>query len=226
MSLNFSVKALKGGKETGRLKTLEWLVENEKSVICGHKSIFSTLEFEKKMCLGSFKKCFGLKLGWLGGLLHMNVAMFKRKDVSRNSESLNSKNEAANVVSSGLQLMSASWLLSNLKKQLKENKSSPKVTLKTVIDEVGRFLKRKKCPIKGLRLTATGRLGKRKKGMSQQISYVTGSMPLNSLTAKIDYDQDCIHTRLGVIGLKVWLCYRSLPASYGSLPSLPRGPKE
>lgn len=63
------------------------------------------------------------------------------------------------------------------------------------------------CVIRGLRVVATGRLGKRKKAMAQQLSRSVGKVPLSHLDAKVDYCSRSITTKLGSVGLKVWVCY-------------------
>lgn len=116
----------------------------------------------------------------------------------------------ARLVCSGLQLISASWLLQTLITILSHKRRNPKATLSMLMRDVDLFMKgwQSACPIKGLRVTATGRLGRRKKGMAQQITYGIGKTPLNAFKEKIDYDQGFVETRFGVIGLKVWLCFR------------------
>jgi ribosomal protein S3 len=66
-----------------------------------------------------------------------------------------------------------------------------------------------KCPILGLRVIMSGRLGRKKKGMAQQIRRSVGKVPLSTLSARIDYCQEVIPSSYGTIGLKVWVCYSS-----------------
>lgn len=61
-------------------------------------------------------------------------------------------------------------------------------------------------PIKGLRLTFSGRFGG-KKGMAKTLTRTTGRVPLSTLTEKVDFAKDVIHTKIGSLGVKVWICY-------------------
>lgn len=112
---------------------------------------------------------------------------------------------------SGLQLLSASWACDQLIKSM-HKRSNPKVTLNRFIRDVkaliNQWADQSLCPLKGLRVTATGRFSKRKKNMAQQISLSTGKVPLSTLKEKIDYSQGFVKTKLGTVGLKVWLCFR------------------
>lgn len=112
---------------------------------------------------------------------------------------------------SGLQLLSASWVCDQLLKSL-HKRSNPKPALNRFMRDVkalmNQWADQSACPLKGLRVTATGRFSKRKKNMAQQISLSTGKVPLSTLKEKIDYSQGFVCTKLGTVGLKVWLCFR------------------
>jgi len=110
---------------------------------------------------------------------------------------------------SGLQLLSAAWACDQLIQSLNQRRN-PKVTLNRFIRDVKALMNQwqSACPLKGLRVTATGRFSKRKKNMAQQISLSTGKVPLSTLKEKIDYSQGFVKTKLGTVGLKVWLCSR------------------
>lgn len=110
---------------------------------------------------------------------------------------------------SGLQLLSAAWACDQLIKSL-DKRRNPKVTLNRFVRDVKALMNQwqSACPLKGLRITATGRFSKRKKNMAQQISLSTGKVPLSTLKEKIDYSQGFVKTKLGTVGLKVWLCFR------------------
>jgi len=74
--------------------------------------------------------------------------------------------------------------------------------IRILIDKMG-----SECPIKGMRITITGRLGSRKKAMAQQISKCVGKVPLSTFRQKVDYKQDVLSTKFGLIGIKIWICY-------------------
>jgi Ribosomal protein S3, C-terminal domain len=112
------------------------------------------------------------------------------------------------LVRSGLQLLSAAWLLQNLKEQL-SSKRGARAVLNSFMRDFSKLMVAMPgtCPILGVRLLATGRLGKRKKAMAQQISRSVGKVPLSSLRRPVDYAQSFVTTPLGSVGLKVWICY-------------------
>lgn len=107
------------------------------------------------------------------------------------------------------ELMSADWMLQNVVQQL-NNKRSPRAAINNLIRIAGAFMTNlgSKCPLLGLRVVATGRLGSQKKAMSQQIIKSIGKVPLTTLDQKIDYAQHFVSTRRGLIGLKIWICYK------------------
>jgi Ribosomal protein S3, C-terminal domain len=106
-------------------------------------------------------------------------------------------------------LMSADWILENLIQQL-NSRISPRSTINNLIRSTGTFIRLmgSNCPVLGLRVVATGRLGSQKKGMAQQIIRAIGKVPLTTLRQKIDYCQGFVRTRRGLIGIKVWVCYK------------------
>jgi Ribosomal protein S3, C-terminal domain len=61
--------------------------------------------------------------------------------------------------------------------------------------------------LKGLRLTFSGRLGG-KKGMAKTLTKTIGRVPLSTLGAKVDFAKGVVHTKMGSLGVKVWVCYR------------------
>lgn len=112
---------------------------------------------------------------------------------------------------SGSHLMCASWILDKLIEQLNfSDKRSPRPVLNQFINDI-RLLIRSMgtiCPILGVQITITGRLGSQKKAMAQQISKCVGKVPFSTLRQNLDYSQGFVSTRFGVIGAKVWVCYR------------------
>jgi Ribosomal protein S3, C-terminal domain len=113
-------------------------------------------------------------------------------------------------VCSGTQLMSADWLMEHLKEQLSSKRGS-RAVLNNTIRDVTKLMAilKSSCPVLGVTIVATGRLGKRKKGMAQQIRRSVGKVPHSTFRHKIDYCQDFVTSPLGAIGLKVWICYGS-----------------
>lgn len=107
-----------------------------------------------------------------------------------------------------LNYLSASWVLEHIKTQF-HHKRSARAIFNTTLNEVSLVMARLKssCPIKGIRLSASGRLGKRKKAMAQQLSRSLGAVTLSGFKHKVDLSQDFVATPLGTVGLKVWICY-------------------
>lgn len=107
-----------------------------------------------------------------------------------------------------LNYLSASWVLEHLKTQFRLKRSA-RAIFNTTLNEVSLTMTQLKsaCPIKGIRLSASGRLGKRKKAMAQQLSRSLGAVPLSGFKHKVDLSQDFVTTSLGTVGLKVWVCY-------------------
>ena len=58
---------------------------------------------------------------------------------------------------------------------------------------------------KGIRIQIKGRFGHKPKGRSKTWKYQIGTMPLNNLSASIFYHYDQAQTKLGSVGIKVWL---------------------
>nr|YP_025799.1 ribosomal protein S3 [Tupiella akineta]AAQ18758.1 ribosomal protein S3 [Tupiella akineta] len=60
--------------------------------------------------------------------------------------------------------------------------------------------------IKGLRITFSGRLGG-KKGMAKTLTKTTGRVPLSTLREKVDFAKGVVQTKMGSLGVKVWICF-------------------
>ncbi len=107
-------------------------------------------------------------------------------------------------------LLCADWVLSQLVDQYQLGKKNPRAIMNQLINDIRILIEKmgSECPITGARVTLTGRLGSRKKGMAQQISKCVGKIPLSTLRQKVDYSQGFLVTRLGLIGVKVWVCYK------------------
>nr|YP_009420535.1 ribosomal protein S3 [Ulva pertusa]ASO76180.1 ribosomal protein S3 [Ulva pertusa]ASO76222.1 ribosomal protein S3 [Ulva pertusa] len=108
-------------------------------------------------------------------------------------------------------LMCANWILNQIIQLLSNSdKKSPRPVLNQYINDI-RILIRSMgsiCPILGIRITISGRLGSQKKAMAQQISKCVGKVPLSTLRQNLNYSQSFVRTRFGVIGVNVWVCYR------------------
>jgi hypothetical protein len=117
-------------------------------------------------------------------------------------------NNDKGFIHSGIQLLSASWVLEGLICQIK-NKRSVRAVLNELIRDAEVLLKSViNAPVVGVRITASGRLGKKKKGMAQQQSVSIGKVPLGTFSRKVDYCQGFVVTKLGMVGLKVWVAFR------------------
>nr|AKF33568.1 ribosomal protein S3 [Ulva sp. UNA00071828] len=108
-------------------------------------------------------------------------------------------------------LMCANWILNQIVQLLSNSdKKSPRPVVNEYINDI-RILIRSmgsSCPILGIRITITGRLGSQKKAMAQQISKCVGKVPQSALRQNIGYSQGFVRTRFGVIGVSVWVCYK------------------
>ena len=56
----------------------------------------------------------------------------------------------------------------------------------------------------GVKIMISGRLGGAE--MARQESYKEGRIPLHTLRADIDYALAEAHTKVGLLGIKVWIC--------------------
>ena len=109
----------------------------------------------------------------------------------------------------GGSLVRADWILSRFIEQFGKKKINPRAAMNQQINDI-RILMDKmgsECPIKGMRITITGRLGSRKKAMAQQISKCVGKVPLSTFRQNVDYRQGVLPTKFGLVGVKIWVCY-------------------
>nr|YP_010003067.1 ribosomal protein S3 [Ulva sp. TM637]AZP40091.1 ribosomal protein S3 [Ulva sp. TM637] len=108
-------------------------------------------------------------------------------------------------------LMCANWILNQIVQLLSNSdKKSPRPVVNQYINDI-RILIRSmgsSCPVLGIRIAITGRLGSQKKAMAQQISKCVGKVPLSTLRQNVGYSQSFVRTRFGVIGVSVWVCYK------------------
>ena len=79
----------------------------------------------------------------------------------------------------------------------------------------------------GIKVLISGRLGGAE--MARSETYKDGRIPLHTLRADIDYALAEAHTKVGVIGIKVWICNgeiygkRDLSPNIGSKNVKPKG---
>lgn len=113
------------------------------------------------------------------------------------------------LLHSGIQLMSADWILEGLTQQI-QNQRSVRAVIHELIRDAEILLNslRSTSPVMGVRITASGRLGKQKKGMAQLQSLSIGKVPLGTFSRKVDYSQGFALTKRGLVGLKVWVAFR------------------
>jgi hypothetical protein len=106
-------------------------------------------------------------------------------------------------------LVRANWILSRFIEQLSKKKMNPRSAMSQQINDIRVLIDKmgSECPIKGMRITITGRLGSRKKAMAQQVSKCVGKVPLSTFRQRVDYRQGVLPTKFGLIGIKIWVCY-------------------
>lgn len=114
-----------------------------------------------------------------------------------------------NVSSNYPKLMCADWILETLIEQVK-NKRNPRGAINNLINNTLVFMRilGNACPVLGLQICASGRLNNRKKAMAQKMFRCIGTIPQTTLRHKIAYSQGFVRTRIGLIGVKIWVCYR------------------
>ena len=115
----------------------------------------------------------------------------------------------------GSDLMCANWVLNSICSQLDKGavgkrKRNPRPIVNQFVYDIGLLMKSmgSTCPILGIRVTLAGRLGSQKKAMAQKITKCVGKVPLSTFNQNVDYSQHFIYTRFGIVGIKVWVCYR------------------
>lgn len=113
------------------------------------------------------------------------------------------------LIHSGIQLMSSDWILEGLTQQI-QNRRSVRAVMHELIRDAEVLLNslQSACPVLGVRISASGRLGKQKKGMAQRQSLSIGKVPLGTFNRKVDYSQGFALTKRGLVGLKVWVAFR------------------
>lgn len=109
----------------------------------------------------------------------------------------------------GGSLVRADWILGRFVEQFSKRKMNPRAAMNQQINDIRLLIDKmgSESPIKGMRITITGRLGSRKKAMAQQVSKCVGKVPLSTFRQKVDYKQGVLPTRFGLVGIKIWVCY-------------------
>ena len=93
--------------------------------------------------------------------------------------------------------MNAALVGSSIAHQLKKKISYRRVVNKTIQSTM-------RMGAQGIRINVAGRLGGAEIARSEK--FMSGSVPLHTLRADIDYAFTESHTTYGVIGIKVWIC--------------------
>lgn len=98
---------------------------------------------------------------------------------------------------------SASFLVNFLILKLKVIKGQNKVLfyLKLILVEL---IKKDIFRVKGIKFVINGRFNKAARSRKKDI--LLGSVPLQSIRAKIDYFQSVVYTVVGTFGIKLWIC--------------------
>lgn len=109
------------------------------------------------------------------------------------------------VLNKGTEFYSANWILYNLQQKLQTRNSNIKRAMQELFEKANLLLDQK--ILKGLTIRISGRLSGRKQGMAKTVSKTIGVLPLSGLKQKVDYDQGFVTTKLGSLGIKVWVFY-------------------
>lgn len=96
---------------------------------------------------------------------------------------------------------SAKLLSSYINKELQQRKTFTQV-FNYILKQVKTVNK-----VKGIKISIAGRLSRTNMmARTEWIKY--GQVPLQTLDAKVDYSLSVLRTKYGVIGIKVWICYK------------------
>lgn len=109
------------------------------------------------------------------------------------------------VLNKNTEFYSANWILYNLQQKLQTRNSNIKRAMQELFEKANLLLDQK--ILKGLTIKISGRLSGRKQGMAKTVSKTIGILPLSGLKQKVDYDQGFVTTKLGSLGIKVWVFY-------------------
>lgn len=196
------------------------VIAKEKSLACGSQTelVCSSYYFKQRLHKRSLDAPFSSTFTGtnLGTFAAFNAAKARSTKEAMLAKVPAASNQPSKIVSnkvlvlSGVQLLSSDWFLELLIQQLKVRRSA-RAAMNSSIRDIEALMgyMQSSCPVQGVRITATGRLGKKKKGMAQQLTQSVGKVPLITARQKIDYSQGFVTTSLGVIGLKIWVSYVS-----------------
>lgn len=128
---------------------------------------------------------------------------------SRLSVSNGPKSMDKQLLKCGVMAHCSDWVLEGLINQI-QKKRSVRAVLYQCIRDVGSLLDhlRSACPVLGVRITASGRLGKQKKAMAKQLTLSVGKVPNGTFGQKVGYSQGFVVTKFGLVGLKVTMAFR------------------
>lgn len=106
-------------------------------------------------------------------------------------------------------MMCPDWIIETLIEQVKD-KRNPRAVISQFLSNAHVFMRNLGCrsPVLGVQICASGRLSNRKKAMAQKIIRSIGTIPQSALRHKVSYSQGFVHTRIGLIGIKIWVCYK------------------
>jgi hypothetical protein len=112
------------------------------------------------------------------------------------------------VLNKGTEFYSASWILYTLQQKLQTRNSNIKRAMQELFEKASLLIGMNSDQkiLKGLTITLSGRSG-RKQGMAKTVTKTIGRVPLSGLKQNVDYDQGFVTTKLGSLGIKVWVFY-------------------
>lgn len=113
------------------------------------------------------------------------------------------------VLNKGTEFYSASWILYTLQQKLQTRNSNIKRAMQELFEKASLLLGMNSDQkiLRGLTITISGRLSGRKQGMAKTVTKTIGRVPLSGLKQTVDYDQGFVTTKLGSLGIKVWVFY-------------------
>ena len=129
---------------------------------------------------------------------------------------LTSKEIQLNIIEVKVPELEASLVAENLAQQL-QGRVSFRRAMKRALQSTIRM------GAEGMKITCKGRLGGAE--MARSETYKEGRIPLHTLRADIDYALSVANTKVGAIGIKVWICNgevygkRDLAPNIGAKPS-------
>lgn len=106
-------------------------------------------------------------------------------------------------------IMCPDWILETLIEQVKDRRN-PRAVINQFLSNAHVVMRNLGCgsPVIGVQICASGRLSSRKKAMAQKIVRSIGTIPQSTLRRKVSYSQGFVPTRIGLLGIKIWVCYK------------------